>query len=409
MTDRLELEIVAPEALSASERALWGALVQDQPAYANPFFRLEFALAAARVTPDAAIAILHRGGEVAGFFPFQRRGGAVQPLAAPLCDYHTVITGPGGAVGPDLLAGLLKSPLQLFGWTGPVPLDLAGSGLVERAAVFADVSQGWDAYNAERRVEYGKFFKDKERARRSLERDHGEATTRFGDRSPEVLDALIARKRDQYRRTGQHDVFACGWTRDLLAELLTLDTGGVTAAMAVMEAGGEVVAIEYSLRTETENHFWFPVYDARFARFSPGILLTVDTIRHGAGQGYRTFDFGFEGEPYKKYFVNRRRQLLEGRVAAPGLGRALARATSLAERGADVLTGGRVSRAGLKLRRRLTLIDACEASALRRAAGAFDLAFTLARRAPAGGEATRSAAAMGAGAALLTLENFPCP
>ncbi len=408
MSQKLELEVVAAEALSASERALWSGFVGRSRAFANPFFRPEFTMAAARVCPQARVAVLHRASEIVGFFPFQLRGQVVQPLAAPLSDYHAAIVAPGERVNPVTLTELLRAPVQLFGWTGPEPAGLpAAAGLTQRTAVFADTSNGWEAYDAERRGEYGKFFKDKERARRSLERDHGAAATRFGDRSAATLDELVRRKRDQYRRTGQHDVFACGWTRDLLAELLAVEAEGFGASMAVLEAGGELVAIEYSLRTETENHFWFPVYDARFSRFSPGILLTIDTIRHGAGEGVRTFDFGFEGEPYKKYFVNRRRLLLEGRTAAPGLDRALTRAAALAERGADTLTGGRASNLSLRLRRRLSLIDACEPSLAGRAAGAAGLALAIARRGGSG--AGSAAAAAGGGVLMLNVENFPCP
>ena len=35
----------------------------------------------------------------------------------------------------------------------------------------------------------------------------------------EVLDWIIARKREQYRRSRRHDVFACGWTAGLLHTL----------------------------------------------------------------------------------------------------------------------------------------------------------------------------------------------
>ena len=48
----------------------------------------------------------------------------------------------------------------------------------------------------------GKYFKDKERARRSLEAELGPVRVERGLRDPALLDRLIELKRDQYRRTG---------------------------------------------------------------------------------------------------------------------------------------------------------------------------------------------------------------
>ena len=74
--------------------------------------------------------------------------------------------------------------------------------------------------------------------------------------------------------------------------------------MAAMWAGDTLVAAEYSLHAGDQCHFWFPGYEPSLARCSPGILLSMDTMRLADAQGYRTFDFGFEGEHYKKYFWN---------------------------------------------------------------------------------------------------------
>ena len=56
----------------------------------------------------AAASVLHRGGEIVGFFPFQRRGGSIQPLGAPMNDYHGIIARPGEAPELHELARLLN-------------------------------------------------------------------------------------------------------------------------------------------------------------------------------------------------------------------------------------------------------------------------------------------------------------
>src|SRR5690606_2705552 len=102
-----------------------------------------------------------------GFFPHQMRGRAAQPLAAPLNDYHGLIMAPGEArpVLAEMPRMLRAESLTVNGWT---PADEGGPN---RKVLMAALPDGWDAYHAERLAEHGKFFKDKERARRSLAKD----------------------------------------------------------------------------------------------------------------------------------------------------------------------------------------------------------------------------------------------
>jgi CelD/BcsL family acetyltransferase involved in cellulose biosynthesis len=131
------------------------------------------------------------------------------------------------------------------------------------------------------------------------------------------------------------------------------------------------VAFEYGLHAGANYHFWLPAYEASVSRYSPGILLSLDTMRLGSAEGFRVFDYGFEGEPYKKYFCNRSQTVLEGVAHRQGYAGAMAAAFSLA--GADVAlaAGGRFVSAGLGLsvRRRWASIDACETTVVGRARG----------------------------------------
>jgi hypothetical protein len=226
--------------------------------------------------------------------------------------------------------------------------------------------------DAGRRADWHKYFKDKDRARRSLERDHGDVTARIDGRDPALLERLIGLKSDQYRRSRLHDIFACGWTADLLRALLT-DTRveGFGARLAVLEAGGEPVAFEYGLHAGANYHFWLPAYEASVSRYSPGILLSLDTMRLGSAEGFRVFDYGFEGEPYKKYFCNRSQTVLEGVAHRQGYAGAMAAAFSMAGADAALAAGERFVSAGLGLsvRRRWASIDACETTVVGRARG----------------------------------------
>lgn len=363
------IETVTPAELSPDELALWTRFVRADARFASPYFHPQFSRIAGEVAPGAAVSILHDRGEVVGFFPHQRRGGAAQPIGAPLNDYHAVITAPGFEMPlervPDLIGA---ASLNVNGWLGG---GATGEGVIARRTLQADLSAGWDAYNAGRRAAFGKFFKDKDRARRSLERDHGQVTARTDGGDPALLERLIALKSDQYRRSRRHDIFACGWTADLLRALLAADVPGFGARLAVLEVGGAPMAMEYGLHAGAHYHFWFPAYEAAVARYSPGILLSLDTMRQGAAEGFEVFDYGFEGEPYKKYFCDRSQTVLEGVAHRSGFAGAMTAAFAMAGADGALAAGERLANAGvaLSVRRRWAAIDACETTVMGRARG----------------------------------------
>lgn len=363
----LKVDIAAIETLGDADWAIWRAMLEANPALASPYFRPEFARVAGRVSPGAGVAVFSRGGETVGFFPHQRRGGAMQPLAAPMNDYHGIIAFPGEAPSLEKAAEVLGAArLNLTAWVGPT-----GLGEDRRTVQVELDDSGYDGWYAERRTTFGKFFKDKERARRSMEAELGPLRVEHGLRDAALLDWLIDLKRDQYRRTGRHDIFACGWTADLLHALLKEEGEGLGASLAGLWAGDRLTAVEYALHAGDQYHFWFPGYEPSLARCSPGILLSLDTMRLASAQGYRTFDFGFEGEHYKKYFCNGFKVVREAVVLKPGLGATMSQAAV----GALNLAGsGRGEQLRTSVRRRWAAIEACETTPGARMKGAMQAA-----------------------------------
>ena len=363
MPGTLQIEVVKADQLTVADRVLWRAMVDGNPDLASPYFRWEFTEIAARISPNAAVAIFSRGGRTIGYFPHQRRGSAIQPLGAPMNDYHGVIAMPGEAPSLATVAGLLNAPrLNVSAWVGP-----SGAGELRETLMTVTPEEGFDAWYAGRRQTWSKYFKDKERARRSLETELGPIRVERGLTDPALLDQLIGLKRDQYARTGRHDIFACGWTRDLLHGLMDSKHEDFGASMAVLWAGDRLTAIEYSLHAGDRYHFWFPAYQPQLARCSPGILLTVDTMRLACDAGFRVFDFGFGGEGYKKYFCNATQTVREAVILKPGVGSMLSdAAVGLLNSAA----GGQGERLRTSVRRRWAAIEACETSHANRLMGA---------------------------------------
>jgi CelD/BcsL family acetyltransferase involved in cellulose biosynthesis len=377
MDGTLQIDVVRAEELTVADVALWRQMTDANPDLASPYFRWEFTEIASRISPDAAVAILTRDGRTVGYFPHQRRGSAIQPLGAPMNDYHGVIAMPGEAPTLAAVAELLDAPrLNVSAWVGPSGVGSLRETLMTVVPEAGEAS--YDSWYAERRRTWGKYFKDKERARRSLETELGPIRIEQGLRDPALLDHLIRLKRDQYARTGRHDIFACGWTAELLHALMANPKGDFGASMAALWAADRLTAIEYSLHSGDRYHFWVPAYEPALARCSPGILLTMDTMQLGCAAGFRVFDFGFGGEGYKKYFCNATQSVREAVVLKPGLGASL---SDVAVGLLDSASGGRGERLRTSVRRRWAAIEACEITSTSRFLGAVAAAGVAVRKA----------------------------
>ena len=166
-------------------------------------------------------------------------------------------------------------------------------------------------------------------------------------------------------------MFACGWTRDLLHALMSAprqpgEDPRFGVSLGVLFAGERLAALEVALHGGDEYHFWFPAYDPRWARCSPGILLSMDTMRLASAAGWRVFDYGYEGEGYKKYFCDQRRSVTEAVIARPGLGAAAGAAVAAL---LDLTGRGRGARFRDSLRHRWAAIEACETTPTARLRG----------------------------------------
>lgn len=359
----LSLDLRTIDSLTSEEQGQWNAWMAADPVLSSPFFRVEYALIAGTVCPGASLAVFRRGDRVVGYYPFQRRGGTVQPLGAPMNDYHGVI-GPVD-VRPNLaqVAALLNpNVFNVTAWIGE------GEGLNMAPSYRAVIkpNETYEAWYQGRRAAFPKYFKDKERAWRSLEAGFGEINVDTGLRDPDLLARLLALKRAQYERSGLHDVFACGWTVDLLQALMASPYPDFGGQICALKAGGKIYALEYSLAGGTCYHFWFPAYYAEASRVSPGIILSMETIRQMSERGFTDFDYGTGSDGYKRYFCDTVQMVGECRIRRPGL-RQLSKVT--ARYALTVAGSERSRRLRDRIRRRWNVIEACEVTMAGRANG----------------------------------------
>ncbi|MCC7266388.1 MAG: GNAT family N-acetyltransferase [Caulobacteraceae bacterium] len=395
----MEVEQREPGALSATERQLWAAFRLSRPELASPYFDLRYVLAAGQAAPGARIAVIRRRGRIVGFLPFPRRGGMIQPLAAPLTDYHGVVAGPGARI--DVAAVVRALGCKRFRFSGLVREPArAAANLQPKPAMVADLTGGFDAY-LERRVAAGQgsFLKDKRRRLRALERDHGPVAFNLSADPAEVLDLIVDLKREHMTRTGKVDVFACGWTVELIRNLAGHAEGDFGVRFAALRAGGRIIAAEVGLVSGEAYHLWFPVYDPGFARYSPGALMTLETLKALAAQGVRTVDFGAGAEDYKLSFAEPGREVFEGDVIVGGWAAAGVGALRFALAPAPAVKR-QVKKAASRIDRRLDRITACEPRLAGRVGAASKLLTHVGRRHPRLASVL-GVVALSAGAALL--------
>jgi len=288
--------------LTPSQTRLWSRLLPDDTAFASPFFSPELAAAVAAVREDVRIAVLSERGETVGFFPFQSDPhGAGEPLASGISDFH------GSVISPAIRwsAAELLAACGLRSWRfDHLPADQEPFRAWHREvyeSFYMDLSQGFEEYVRQRRLDGSRQIPGVANLRRKLEREVGGLRFEARTTGPEVLDRLIDWKSGQYERSGRNrDPLRASWTRSLLARLQTLESAGCTGMLSALWAGGELVAAHLGPRSRSVWHYWFPAYSRRFARYSPGLILLLEMARHAASLGIRRIDLGRGDALYKQ-------------------------------------------------------------------------------------------------------------
>lgn len=312
----LEAVTIPMRDLTPHERQLWQEWQGARPQLRSPFFNIGFSDAVASEGSDVAVAKLYEAGRLIGFFPYQRRGGTAYPVGAPMNDYHAVIGDPHTRVTLEDVARLLPAKrLSVNSWIGPDNGPDDDRYLRQSTCQATIGPDGYDMWFEGRRIQHNKYFKDKARSRRGMEAAFGPMRVQIESANHDMLEQLIHLKSQQYRRTGRHDIFGPKWTRRLLHRLLDGDDS-FKASLASLWAGDTLLAMELSLHADGVWHFWFPAYLEIGAKYSPGIWLSMETMRQVCTDGYDEFDYGFSGEAYKKYFCNRSEQVVEAIVGA---------------------------------------------------------------------------------------------
>jgi CelD/BcsL family acetyltransferase involved in cellulose biosynthesis len=112
---------------------------------------------------------------------------------------------------------------------------------------------------------------------------------------------LAAWKSDQYRRTSHVDRFEQPWLLGLLEGLLAARDDHLSGLLSVLYAGDQPVAAQFGLRAGDILVGWFTGYDARFAKYSPGLIHLRQMAEQLAATGVCAIYMGKGALRYTKF------------------------------------------------------------------------------------------------------------
>ncbi len=321
-----EIDVINADQLCGKIADRWSTLRRQNDRFASPYYDIEFTKAVARVRPGVEIAVLRdRVGQIEAFLPYQRVGSRGEPVGGLLNDLHGVI----GRVcdQADFVKRVMPTAdLSSFSFHASNMDDPGVKRFVFRqlSSHYIDLRSGWDVYERWSRFHSTTLRRHGQKAR-ALSRDIGPLRFEFNCRDANTLERLIELKRNKYQRTKTFDILSVPWAADLLREISRTQIRDFKGLMSVLYAGNELVAAHFGMVTDQILHYWFPTFDLRFAKYSPGTELLLRVARHAYQQGISKVDLGYGDDMYKFKFCNGHESVSCGRVTSSRLTFELAR------------------------------------------------------------------------------------
>lgn len=306
----IRADVMRPSALGSGEIALWQEMVQARRSLQRAFFSPTFALACERATGRAYISVLHDRNGIKAFLPFQfatawhQRLRLAERIGGGISDAAGLIARAGFTTNA---AALMRASGLACMFTTHLVEDQSQFGLDATwcdTGYVTDVGVDTDGYFAAVGERSRDFVRDTERRLRRAERDFGRLeVVRFDPVPGALIDAIIAQKRAQYKRTEVADPFSRDDSMRVISAMNEVPEQDCRLVLTRLEASGRVLAQHLGPQCEDVLNYWFPVYDPEVRNISPGRLLLWLTIRRAPQDGIKLIDRGVGDAPYKREFA----------------------------------------------------------------------------------------------------------
>ncbi len=314
----MKIRTISAQEIDEGIREKWCEIQKTNPSLANPYFSVEYTETVASVRNDIYLGIMEEGSELLGFFPFQlRKNHFAEPVGGRMSDYQGMIVPPNTNL--DIFNILRGCNLKRWDFDHLL-LDQKPTGSFHYQndiSLTMDISEGFDNYLKMKRSSGSKRLMQFQRKGRKLEREVGPLRFETYSESEVAFQQVIDWKRDQCVRTGAPDFLGWDWTRSMLEQIWTIKSNDLTGMLSVLYAGDEIVAAHFGMRSSTVCHWWFPTYNPKFSKYSPGGLLLLNLAESMADEGLSLIDLGKGKEVYKPSFSTGGIKMSEGSIMRP--------------------------------------------------------------------------------------------
>jgi CelD/BcsL family acetyltransferase involved in cellulose biosynthesis len=314
----MKVTLIPGQELSEDLIRIWARLHQTNPDLASPYFCPEFTKAIATVQSDIEVAILESTGKIDAFFPFQRESQRVgRPVGSVISDYHGLICERSFRFSPRELLEQSRLSVWDFDHLPVSQLDFAPFQSFIDPSPQIDISRGYDSYVQQQRKSGSEQIKKLYNLERRIERELGPLRFVAESSDAKCFTTLLNWKSGQYRLSGKPDLFAPGWIHEAVSRIFAMGAGDSLGVLSLLYAGDRLVAGHFGMRSHKVWHYWFPSYDPRAAKYSPGLILLLKMAKHAPTIGIELIDLGRGMSPYKERLMNSHTLLAGGSLELP--------------------------------------------------------------------------------------------
>lgn len=289
--------------LSDLDIALWTRFQHADPALASPYFSHAYFQAVDQVRPGIKVLRFYENGRLAAYWPF-RKGplGTARPVAGTMDDLHGIIA------HPKAVLDLNHPPVRRFigGYAfSALPFEQRRHGLDGQYGSgnqVIDLSDGFDAWLASRSGESSNFRREWRKAQKLV--SDPSVKVRHDVVDTASFDRLISLKREAYAGAGHFDLFKLDWPQALLLELLKSPDENARGVLSTLSIEGETAAIAYCMRSASVLHYWFPAYEAKFAKQKPGLAMLFSLAEWADQEDLTELHLGLGDTQYKRQMAS---------------------------------------------------------------------------------------------------------
>lgn len=314
--------------LGECELKAWLELLPADALSASLFMHPDFCEAAHRMLGPVEVVVIEDNGRIVGMVPLTRASGLRGWLRGYTQVAQDISDGFCFPVKDSYISRVAEVLAQAGVWSGffthvvmGKPIRNCQSGAVTKTYLVRCQESDRDLWSSLKERSQ-RFWSDTERCARRLNELPGGYQFHWQSPNPQRdLEILIRLKLDQYARTDKHGAalfqVSC---QEFLKSLVSKTTAGFSAPLSVLYWGDQLIAAHLGLLGAGRLHYWFPVYEPAYAKYSPGKVLLSEIMRRSKQLGLDVIDFGEGHADYKEAAATETHDLAKTVVASGVLG-----------------------------------------------------------------------------------------